>query len=59
MELPANPKNLTYGVYNRRGTDLTQEEEPTPQEMYWALADDSPAPSGYEAPYDMMDYVFG
>lgn len=58
MELPANPKNLTYGVYNRRGTDLTQEEEPTINDTYWALADDTDIPSGYEAPYDMMDYVF-
>ena len=39
MELPANPKNILYGVYNKFGTDVTKE---TPRRSYevFALSDD-------------------
>lgn len=39
MELPADPKNLVYGVYDKMGRDLTKEQlEENP--AYWALRDE-------------------
>lgn len=43
MELPADPRNLLYGIYNKRGYDLTQEEEQDKKEQAyanWMFADE-------------------
>lgn len=36
MELPADPRNLLYGVYNKRAEDLTKETEATRREREYA-----------------------
>jgi len=48
MELPADPRNLVYGVYNRHGVDLTK-ASPDPEREYnaYALSDSEPK-SKYE-----------
>ena len=60
MELPADPKNLLYGVYGKDGKDLTpdEEEEKNDREsLYWALSDPEPeyVPMD-ETPYDIVSY---
>lgn len=59
MELPADPKNLVYGIYNRTGNDLTAPTtEANIEEDYYkhALGDEE----DYSAsrPFDMVDYNF-
>lgn len=40
MELPSDPKNIVYGIYNRFGEDITRsEKEKEKQRVYWALAE--------------------
>ena len=60
MELPADPKNLLYGVYGKDGKDLTpeeEEEEVDRQSAYWALADPEPEYTPMEeTPYDIVSY---
>lgn len=58
MELPADPKKLLYGVYNKRGIDISKELlEDEIKRDYWALADDEPEyPLMDETPYDIVDY---
>lgn len=58
MELPANPADLIYGVYNQRGEDLTKkEDEDEKARAYWALADDELEYKLMdETPFDMVDY---
>ena len=60
MELPADPKNLLYGVYGKDGKDLTPNEEEEEQERqvaYWALADPEPEYRPMEeTPYDIVSY---
>ena len=57
MELPADPRNLLYGVYGKHGEDLTKAE--TEREValdYWALADDNKATALMdETPFE-IDY---
>ena len=61
MELPADPKNLLYGVYGRDGVDLTpqeQEEEEEKETAIWALSDPEPVwqpmeETPYEVAYNM------
>ena len=53
MELPADPKNLFYGIYDKMGIDITKERAKK-DPGYWALRDDEPN-SEYETPFD-MDY---
>ena len=60
MELPADPKNLLYGVYGKDGKNLTPDEEEMEydrQSLNWALADDEPeyVPMD-ETPYDIVSY---
>jgi hypothetical protein len=60
MELPADPKNLVYGIYDRMGRDLTKEK--AEQDYgYWALRDDEDS-QGYkgdhENVYDIVDYEY-
>ena len=53
MDLPANPKEILYGVYNRRGVNIAQEiEQRERKASYWALSDD-------EEPYNSMYYNSG
>lgn len=58
MELPADPRKLLYGVYNKFGKDISKEllEDEAKME-YWALADDEPEYQLMdEAPFDIVDY---
>ena len=59
MELPANPANLIYGIYNRDGKDLTA---PTPERMernyvQHLFSDDTGMDYDQSGPYD-LDYIF-
>jgi phage terminase large subunit len=60
MELPADPKNLLYGVYGKDGIDLTPKEEEEQEErklLNWALSDPEPVDTLMdETPFDMVDY---
>ncbi len=58
MELPANPADLIYGVYNQRGEELSkQEDKDEEKRAYWALADDEPEYKPMEeTPFDIVDY---
>lgn len=58
MELPADPKNLIYGVYGRNGVDLTNSPEQDEKELgIWALSDPEPSYQLMdETPYEMVDY---
>lgn len=60
MELPADPKNLLYGVYGKDGVDLTPKEEEEKKEIQllnWALSDTEPKDTLMdETPFDMVDY---
>lgn len=59
MELPADPKNLVYGIYDKLGRDLTQEKKEQ-DPGYWALTDDEyTSSSSYETPFDTVDYHYG
>ncbi len=40
MELPSDPKNLLYGVYNKAGDDITKLKNDEEKKAYWALSDD-------------------
>ena len=41
MELPSDPANLLYGVYNKKGINLAEANKiKRKQEMYWALSDE-------------------
>jgi hypothetical protein len=48
MALPANPKDLYYGVYDKHGMDLTKEKELRQSFVPWALQDEVPTYSPYE-----------
>lgn len=61
MELPADPKNLVHGIYNRQGNDLTQNKPPEDIEVAYykhALSDEQDEISYQESPFDMVDYNF-
>lgn len=59
MELPADPKNLVYGIYDKMGRDLTQEKKEA-DPSYWALSDDDyyTEKSTHENPFDYVDYNY-
>ena len=60
MELPANPADLVYGVYNKKGENIIEEQiTDEKQRSYWALNTEEEATEYYpveEAPFDMVDY---
>lgn len=58
MELPADPRNLLYGVYNKLGKDISKEMlEDEAKIEYWALAEEEPEFQLMdETPYDIVDY---
>lgn len=55
MELPADPKNLLYGVYNKAGVDVSREkEEDERKKAFWALADEDEGTNLMdETPFDI------
>lgn len=61
MELPADPRNLVYGIYNKKGErwDEDSEQENKIKE-YWqhALSDDDEYDLQRDTPFDMIDYTF-
>ena len=42
MELPADPRNLLYGIYNKKAVDLTAQDQDKKEKEYaeWMFADD-------------------
>ena len=64
MELPADPKNLVYGIYDKMGRDLTQMQKESTYEHY-ALSDidyyqeQYTTTADYAAPYDVTEYNVG
>lgn len=60
MELPADPKNLVNGIYNRLGEDITSTKRKPEQDMYYihALSDDTESYNNSSGIYDMVDYNF-
>ena len=60
MELPANPADLVYGVYNKKGENIIEEQiTDEKQRSYWALNTEEEATEYCpveEAPFDMVDY---
>lgn len=58
MELPSDPRDLLYGVYNKEGQRLDLQKEEEKKMSYWALADETD--TGHElmeeTPYDVVDY---
>ena len=59
MELPADPGNLLYGVYNRQGIDITMQEEERKETEYWkfVLSDKQEHSTDTASPFD-VDYNF-
>ena len=55
MELPADPANLTHGIYDKYGRDITRDVEREKQEAYWALSDESDTVLMDYTPFD-IDY---
>lgn len=55
MELPADPKNLLYGVYNKAGVDISKEKaENERKQAFWALADEDEGTNLMdETPFDI------
>ena len=59
MELPADPKNLVYGIYNRTGDDLTAPTtEANIEEDYYKHALGDEEDYSASGPFDMVDYNF-
>ena len=57
MELPADPKNLIYGVYGKHGEDLTKESEEEEKKVaLWALSEEEEWKPMSETPYDIVSY---
>lgn len=61
MDLPSDPRNLVYGIYNRQGEDLTKRNDPEKAAAFWALSDDYDDMHNHrEMPFDMeVDYNYG
>ena len=63
MELPANPRNLTHGIYNKQGRNLVEEELERERELdpgFFALTDESDFTQTYynDTPFDIVDYNY-
>lgn len=57
MELPANPADLLYGVYNKQGKNVLDTKDDEQVAQYWALADEEEANVLMdESPFDVVDY---
>lgn len=57
MELPANPANLTYGVYNRQGNEV-DEKLTGKNNTIWQLSDESEGDSDDYLEFGVPDYEF-
>lgn len=57
MELPADPRKMSYGILNRRGEDVTKPRTETDDWLPNALKDEPL--DNYETPFEMVDYTFG
>ena len=58
MELPANPKNILQGVYNKRGQRVDLDEEALDSPLVpWQLADTEDTLTS--DPYDDADFNYG
>ena len=57
MELPADPKNLIRGIYDKMGRDLTREQQ-AKDYRYHPLSDDI-MPQDDENPFDVVTYQYG
>lgn len=51
MELPADPRKLTFGIYNKEGIDLTAAKEVKDEDRYGYSVFDDPEPYTSEAPF--------
>jgi hypothetical protein len=61
MALPADPRNLVAGIYNKMGQNLVVKQEPEDVEQAFykhALSDPDDYKSNRETPFDMLDYNF-
>ena len=61
MELPADPKNLVYGIYDKMGRNLTEAlAEPEERYQIFALSDDDyySQDSDRETPFGIVDYNY-
>lgn len=60
MELPADPKNLLYGVYGKSGEELDEEVKVVSDKAYWQhiLSDESEESDDGDGPFDMPDYFY-
>jgi phage terminase large subunit len=66
MELPADPKNLVYGIYNKRGRDLTLEDsnqELTEEELQrrfakFIFSEDEDSNANEDSVFDIVDYNY-
>ena len=59
MELPADPRNLVYGIYDKMGRDVSELLEPEEKFTIFALSDDNDYEDDYrDTPFDMVDYNF-
>ena len=60
MELPSDPKNLIYGIYNKYGVDISREYDPIKKFAIHALSDDDDYQEHREMPFEMeVDYNYG
>lgn len=57
MELPADPRKMSYGILNKYGRDVTKPQEPTDDWLPNALREDPL--ERYDTPFGMVDYTFG
>ena len=58
MELPADPRNLVNGVYDKMGRNLLETAPIEEQYSIYALSDDDDYRSDRESPFDMVDYTY-
>lgn len=58
MELPANPKNLLHGVYNKYAQNLDDDNSEEPDKFpIYALTDDEEYEKR-ETPFELADYNY-
>ncbi len=63
MELPADPRNLVHGIYNKKGDNLLQQQPNQSDEWNYAMhvlsdtEDDAPQQLD-DSPFEMIDYFY-
>lgn len=58
MELPADPRNLVYGIYDKMGRDITALQPEEKQLEVFALSDEEDYNRGSETPFGVVDYNY-